>query len=236
MKLITTSWDDGSVLDFRLAEYLHKYNLKGTFYIPKTNKERPVMSSQEVNELSAHFEIGGHTLNHVRLHKVDDKTIKSEVGGCFDWLSQVTGTAPISFCFPGGAHNGRVVKAVQAEGFNVLRTTELLNIQPPSNGLLPTTVQVYEHSRQTYLRHLIKRRRGENFFRWMCTASTYDLLKLTESYLQYVDKNGGCFHLWGHSWEIEENNLWQKLEQIFRLLSGRIEFSYVENKDVFTAI
>ncbi len=31
---ITTSWDDGHPLDFRVAELLSKYGLRGTFYIP----------------------------------------------------------------------------------------------------------------------------------------------------------------------------------------------------------
>ncbi len=30
----TTSWDDGSIYDMRLAELLLKYGLKATFYIP----------------------------------------------------------------------------------------------------------------------------------------------------------------------------------------------------------
>ena len=42
MKIITTSWDDGHPLDFKLAELLNKYNLKGTFYIPRSNAEHRV--------------------------------------------------------------------------------------------------------------------------------------------------------------------------------------------------
>ena len=31
---ITTSWDDGHPLDFRIAELLSEYRLRGTFYVP----------------------------------------------------------------------------------------------------------------------------------------------------------------------------------------------------------
>ena len=30
--------------------------------------------------------------------------------------------------------------------------------------------------------------------------------------------NGGIWHLWGHSWEIEANSDWDKLESLFRLI------------------
>ena len=32
---MTTSWDDGHPLDYRIAEMLQEYGLRGTFYIPK---------------------------------------------------------------------------------------------------------------------------------------------------------------------------------------------------------
>jgi peptidoglycan/xylan/chitin deacetylase (PgdA/CDA1 family) len=36
---VTTSWDDGHILDVKLSELLKKYNLKGTFYIAPKNRE-----------------------------------------------------------------------------------------------------------------------------------------------------------------------------------------------------
>ena len=36
--------------------------------------------------------------------------------------------------------------------------------------------------------------------------------------LDFIINNGGIWHLWGHSWEIEANNDWDKLESIFRLI------------------
>jgi len=39
---ITTSWDDGHVLDMRLASLLTHYGFKGTFYISPHDREIPV--------------------------------------------------------------------------------------------------------------------------------------------------------------------------------------------------
>ena len=33
--------------------------------------------------------------------------------------------------------------------------------------------------------------------------------------MDYVIKHGGVWHLWGHSWEIEKNKDWDKLEEVF---------------------
>lgn len=233
MKLITTSWDDGHPLDFRLAELLHKYNLRGTFYIPKYNAEHQVMSAQQVAELSRNFEIGGHTINHIRLHSTDKKILQSEIGGCHQWLSDVLGYAPQSFCFPGGVFHQKAIDAVREAGFAIARTTELLSIETTApGGVVPTTLQMYEHSIYTYTKHLVKRRRWTNLLQWLRSYSLYRLPALTESYLNKVEKNGGCFHLWGHSWEIEEFDLWDKLEELFRIISDRDDFIYIDNKDL----
>jgi hypothetical protein len=32
-------------------------------------------------------------------------------------------------------------------------------------------------------------------------------------------QRGGVFHLWGHSWELQQAGQWQRLEEVFRLMS-----------------
>lgn len=236
MKLITTSWDDGHPLDFRIAELLHKYSLAGTFYIPKTNAEHEVMPEHDVAELAKEFEIGGHTLSHIRLRTTDTTILEYEIAGCRKWLSDLTGHEPASFCFPGGIFHQKAVDVVCQSGYQIIRTTELLSTETQTpKGLVPTTLQVYEHKSSTYAKHLIKKQRWTNMLHWLQSSSLNHLPALTESYLDRIAGEGGCFHLWGHSWEIEEYNLWARLEELFRILSGRDDFRHVENKDLLMA-
>ena len=233
MKLITTSWDDGHPLDFRLAELLQKYNLPGTFYIPKNNSEHEVMLPKQVAELAKGFEIGGHTISHIRLHTTDKQTLEKEIGGSYLWLSDLLGYEPQSFCFPGGVFHDKAIAVVKNCGYKIARTTELLSIKTRTGkNLVPTTLQMYEHSAFTYAKHLVKRGRWANLLQWLSSYSLYQLPALLESYLNKVEKNGGCFHLWGHSWEIEEFRLWNKLEELFRIMSNREDFIYIPNKDI----
>lgn len=232
-RIITTSWDDGFVLDDKIAELLSKYNLQGTFYIPKHNDERPVMDTRQLLSISAEFEIGGHTLNHVRLKTEDDEILEKEIKGSFNWLKQLLGYKPTSFCFPGGKYSDKALKAVFKYGYRLARTTELLSLHASKEkNLVATTMQVYEHSYRVYVTHLLKRKKIKNLLQWLTTNTASNLCKITESYLKIIEQKGGCFHLWGHSWEIEEYSLWNKLENLFKILSNNSQFLYIQNQQL----
>lgn len=239
MKIITTSWDDGAMEDFKLAEILNKYNLEATFYIPQKNSERPVISVAQIRDLASVFEIGGHTLNHVFLTTVSPKIRWQEIEGCFNWLNEIIGVAPASFCAPKGLYADEILQMVKKSGFKLLRTTHLLNIKGVSNNsilpLLHTTVQMYEHTMVTYCKHLMKRRKIATLISWLLMHSETELLNLIEKQLHLIRKNQvGVFHLWGHSWEIDEYNLWNKLEAVCNLLSKQNDFIYMKNNQIIT--
>lgn len=237
MKIITTSWDDGALEEFKLAEILNKYNIPATLYIPRRNLERPVITEKQIKELSTQFEIGGHTLNHVFLTTVPASLQWQEIEGCYAWLKEILDFSPVSFCAPKGLYTVGIVNMVKKAGFSNLRTTHLLDnkgVGTIINGLplLHTTLQLYEHKRMTYLKHLIKRNKTSNLIQWLSMHAEKDLLLLTEKQLTAIRKRGeGCFHLWGHSWEIEKYQLWKKLESICKFLSSQKDFSFSQNKD-----
>lgn len=227
-KIITTSWDDGHPLDFRLAELLDKYSLKATFYIPKLNVQNEVMDESHIAQLGKRYEIGGHTINHVNLTKLNSYNLQSEIKGCYSWLQEVTGKSPASFCPPFGAYNAVAVQHIHAAGFKVIRSTQLLSVKS-TTPISHTTLQLFSHSAFTYAKHLSIRVKLMNLLLWLSSNGVSDLLKLTDYYLDHINANGGCFHLWGHSWEIEKFHLWEKLETVLQHLSELNEFTYVEN-------
>jgi peptidoglycan/xylan/chitin deacetylase (PgdA/CDA1 family) len=235
MRYITTSWDDGHPADLRLSDLLAKYGLKGTFYIPRSNSEHPVMGEKEIVDLSRNFEIGGHTLHHRNLEHLPFPEAIAEIRGCYDWLKELLQEEPVSFCPPFGAYGEQSIKAIYQAGFRTIRTTELLSTKVAA-GLMHTTLQAYPHSGFTYFRHLLLRRRLSRLEDWRRSGCSSDLFHLLDHYLEDIQIYGGCFHLWGHSWEIEENNLWGKVEQVFQRISGLPGFTYVENKDLATHI
>lgn len=225
---ITTSWDDGHPCDRRLADLLGKYNLKGTFYIPRQNPEHSVMSEREIADLGRYFEIGGHTLGHRNLRRLSQSDAYAEIRGSFDWLRTLLQKDPVSFCPPFGAYSKSSLAAIYAAGFRVIRTVELLSPDQPA-GLLPTTIQMFDHTPLTLFKHLLKRGRIRHLRLWTGSQCTGNTRRLVDYYLEFIATHGGCLHLWGHSWEIDQHQYWARLEDIFSAVSKLPGFNYIEN-------
>jgi peptidoglycan/xylan/chitin deacetylase (PgdA/CDA1 family) len=218
---LTTSWDDGHPLDFRIADLLSKYGLTGTFYIPR-RCQTPTMSADQVRELSRYFQIGAHTMDHVFLDSCGEQTAFDQIAQSKGWVEEVTGKPCPMFCPPGGKFNPRRLAQIEAAGFKAIRTVEMMSVARPAfhNGLLimPTTLQAHPHSPTVYLRNVLKRK-GRNLWLYLTHGRNPDWLKLAERLLATTIARGGVFHLWGHSWEIEEHKQWSQLEDVLKMMS-----------------
>jgi len=219
--LITTSWDDGHPLDFRIADLLSKYGLPGTFYVPIKNS-RPTLSPTQIRNLAQCFEIGAHTVNHVMLAGVEPLRAKSEIVDCKNQLEDILGRSCPIFCFPGGSYNSIHLEMLRDAGFLAARTVELLSFERPHRkhgiALIPTTIQAYSHRTVSYLQNAAKRLSIRGFTNLLLSGPTKLWPELAYRLLERAASNGGVFHLWGHSWEIEEKGQWDSLDQILSIL------------------
>lgn len=219
---ITTSWDDGHPLDCRVAELLAKFGLPGTFYVPRIG-EHETMTTTQLRDLSSTFEIGAHTLHHTELTAATDQQAWHEITGSKAWLEDSTGKACPMFCPPKGQFTRRHLNLIQQAGFKGVRSVELLSLSYPRRiaGLmvLPTTIQAHPHALVAYAKNSIKRASFKNLWRYIVHGRSTDWVKLARSLLSQAIKHGGVFHLWGHSWEVQKNGQWQRLEEVLRLMS-----------------
>src|SRR5688572_1978163 len=78
-KYLTISVDDGHPTDLISAELLDRFNLKATFYVPKTNPEREVMGDQHLRQIGESFDVGGHTVGHTSLKVMNDARAFAEI-------------------------------------------------------------------------------------------------------------------------------------------------------------
>lgn len=215
---LTTSWDDGHPLDLRVADLLAKYGLQGTFYIP-AESGREILSVSQMREIAKSFEVGAHTMHHVDLTATADRVARQEISDSRSHVETITGKACNTFCFPKGRFGRRHLAMVKEAGFAAARTVELFSLDVPrqSNGLalIPTTVQVYPHTPLAYWKNCTKRLKARNLQHLIELRITRDWASGAISMLERAMKCGGVFHLWGHSWEIEETGQWQGLERVF---------------------
>jgi peptidoglycan/xylan/chitin deacetylase (PgdA/CDA1 family) len=219
---LTTSWDDGHPLDLRVAELLAKYGLRGTFYIPRS-AENGTMTAAQLRELSGAFEVGGHTLHHVDLTQATQEQARHEINACKNWLEDSTGQTCSLFCPPKGKYSGRHLDLIRQAGYLGVRSVELLSLDFPRSKtglkMLPTTVQAHPHGLLAYARNLIRRTAVRNFWLYVAHGHTTDWTRLVRSLLRRALACGGVFHVWGHSWELQQTGQWNRLEEVLRFMS-----------------
>lgn len=216
---MTTSWDDGHPLDFRVAELLSRYELDGTFYIPRRS-QRPTMTETQVRELSHQFEIGAHTMDHLILTHLNDADARRQIADSKTWVEQVTGQPCLMFCPPTGRYALAHLDEARKQKYVGWRTVEFMSCACPRvvDGLcvMPTTLQAHPHRAVRYVRNFVKRGALGNFWNWIVRGHCHsgDWPRLATAMLEHVRQTGGVFHLWGHSWELEEAGQWQRLETV----------------------
>lgn len=218
---VTTSWDDGHPLDLRVADVLAKYGVQGTFYVPMRNV-RPTLNAQQIRNLSSHFEIGAHTVNHTVLTQCSRDQARQEICESKRQIEDITGKPCTVFCFPKGRYHRFHMELVASAGFAAVRTVELFSLSMPYrlNGIsvIPTTLQACRQSRFAHLKNAIKRMRGRALVNAMQFSRGKDWEKSAHELIGHWRNAGGVFHLWGHSWEVEEQNQWAQLEGVLSIL------------------
>ena len=223
--IVTTSWDDGSKLDLKLAELLDKHDVKGTFYIPWSYLDNP-LKRQDIAELDKRFEIGAHTLNHIPLTSLNPQGMKQEIEESKVYLEEILGHSVAMFCYPKGRFNEDVKNAVRNTGFLAARTANYGDFNFPHD---PYEWQITLHASNGSPRLIFKT--------WLKSGisvrSLIDWEIRARLLFDLALKKGGIYHLWGHSWEIDENAEWDKLERVISYISGKENVSYVTNGDIF---
>jgi peptidoglycan/xylan/chitin deacetylase (PgdA/CDA1 family) len=216
--IITTSWDDGHPLDLKLAELLKKYDVPATFYIPVDNIERECMNPQQIIEIAQSFDIGGHTYHHVNLTGISPKEAEREIVEGKKELEDIIGREVLSFCYPRGRFNDEVVDIVRRAGFIGARTTKSAtrSIEDPFRMGTTAYAASWLFGLAPYFRHVV----ASQDFGLFCFMLRNNLLlnfwdRVAIETLDFVVDNGGIWHLWGHSWEIEDNKDWARLERVF---------------------
>jgi len=219
--VVTTSWDDGHPLDMKLLELLYKYDIKGTFYIPIENDEHPILSKEQIREISQNAEVGCHTYHHYTLTKLSLRDAWEEISSSKVALENLTSCNIDMFCYPKGLYNKDHVQYVKKCGFIGARTCRRFETKYFENPyLMGTTIHIYPRMFFFNLTHMLRRGMYAEVIQYIdFCGSESDIMKMTERYLSFVLTHGGVLHIWGHSWEIEENCLWKKLEKIISLIN-----------------
>lgn len=223
-KAITFSYDDGVTQDRRLIEILNRYGLKATFNINSGLLDRPddflmidgkkighaKVSAAEVRRLYQGHEVAVHTLTHPNLTELDEQEIVRQVEEDRKNLSALAGYEVTGMAYPcGGVNNDDRVAQVLKEHTAVryARTITSSNSFAPQENLLRFNPSVY---------HLD----------WA------DMEKMVDEFLAMQAETPQLFYIWGHSYEFDINDTWDRFEAFCKKISGHSDIFYGTNREV----
>jgi len=231
--IVTTSWDDGDPLDLRVADLLRLRGLSGTFYIPiQGYLGRRTLNALDMNGLRrSGFEIAAHSYSHRSLEGLEDFELQREVVLSRNKLEQALGHPVTMFCYPNGRYDRKTISFLERSGYTGARTTRMLCIDAGRSRFeIPTTLQAFPHSPMTYVKNAFK---GNNFGPLAKSAlligQNANWIEFGIRTFDYVQKHGGVWHLYGHSWELEDYRLWDGLRTLLDYVAGRDGVHYLTN-------
>ena len=224
LKAITFSYDDGTTQDIRLIELMNKYGLKCTFNLNSELLSTPrilIRNGDRINHYKLHrddvkyvyegHEIAVHTLTHPNLTKCDEAEIIRQVECDRQNLSELAGYEVVGMAYPcGGINNDdRVAEIIKKNtGIKYSRTT--------------TATESFDQ--QT------------NLYRFNPTLWHLDfdkMMSLGQDFVEMKAETPKIFYIWGHSFEMDyASDHWVKLEEFFKLISGKDDIFYGTNKEV----
>ncbi|TAL08195.1 MAG: hypothetical protein EPO02_13490 [Nitrospirae bacterium] len=200
------SFDDGTVQDIRVAELVKKYNIETIFYWPVKPElvnepaGRISLSTEQMKLLAKKFEIGSHTISHPLLTRIPLEQAKVEIEQSKLILEEIFEQDINSFSYPRGYSNPAIQEAVVEAGYLSARSTLVGYVHESENPFFEQTAVHVACDRKEYA--------GLNWFDYG--------IKLFE-----IAQNipNSVFHIFGHSWEIDQNHQWEKFEEFLKAIS-----------------
>ena len=164
------------------------------------------MNTEGLKELYQGHEIAAHCLTHADLPKYDEETIRNEILEDKKNLEERFGQPVVGMAYPFGTYNDTVVDIARACGIRYSRTVERTgNFGLPEEPLTlnPT-----------------------------CHHNDADVMDLIDRFLASDSEEPQLFYLWGHSYEFDVDQNWDRMEEILKKLSGHDEIFYGTNREV----
>ena len=218
-KALTLSYDDGVIFDKKLIDIMLKHGIKGTFNInsglfpAETGGRR--MTKDEAYELYTRsgMEVAVHGVKHLELTAVNDAVAVNDIVNDRVALENLVGPIVDGMAYAYGSYNDGVVDILKQCGIKYARTVD--------------KTDAFEIP--------------EDFLRWHPTYH-HRLPKLMQLAHEFIENEGGpsmyakrplLFYLWGHSYEFNDQNNWEIIEEFAEYMGGRDDVWYATNGEIY---
>jgi peptidoglycan/xylan/chitin deacetylase (PgdA/CDA1 family) len=144
-KPIVISFDDGYSSQYRnAARILRRLGWPGVLFLETKNLHvAGGLTVREVKQMiAAGWELGSHTVTHPDLTTLDASALRQELVQSRAILRRTFGVPVLSFCYPAGRFDGRVLAATRAAGYQQATTTQPGIAQPSTDRLTLPRIRV----------------------------------------------------------------------------------------------
>ncbi len=224
-KAFTLSYDDGVEQDERLISLMEKYGIKGAFNLnsarfaeegtvyPEGQAHRR-MTLKECKRVYASENV--EVLCHGSVHKyptqIPTQSVLEEFYTDRVALEREFGGIIRGLAYPYGGVNAEVISAVRLCGFLYARTVK------SSRSLNVQTEDLLNYSPT-------------------CHHNDPELFDLAESFTEKTPRTDPfVFYVWGHAYEFEQKDNWERIEELFKRVGGRADVWYATNTELFEYI
>lgn len=215
-KALTFSYDDGIEQDRRLVEIFNKYGMKATFNLNtgiQSNESRfeinnihiRRMEQEGLDRLYKGHEIAVHGLKHISPAELSKDEYAEEFVTDAHNIERLYGKYPVGMAYAYGAFNDEVVDYLKSIGMKYGRTVGVTH-----SFMMPNEPLKLEAT---------------------CHHDDDMLFELAEKFLS---ANPGedeqmLFYIWGHSYEFDVNDNWDRIEKLCHMLGGKDDIFYGTN-------
>lgn len=223
-KALTFSYDDAVHQDKRLVEIFNKYGMKATFnintgWMPEfedtTIKDTHRVGLKEITKVYEGHEVAVHGLEHPFLEQLPTTEIYHQINDDKRNIEKITGKVIRGMAYPFGTYNDDVIRIAKDIGIAYSRTvysTHNFDIPEKWLELHPTC-----HHDDEQLFDL-----GTKF--------------LNENPSVEWTKSSRLFYVWGHAYEFDNNNNWDRIEKFCEMMGKKEDIWYATNIEIYDYI
>lgn len=211
-KALTMSYDDGKIQDERLVEIFNKYGIRGTFNLnygmmDKKDLVPPRIPSTRIKELYKGHEIATHTMTHPTIARCPLSAAAREILEDREGLEKVTGSIIRGHAYPNGSYSEEIKELFHQLGIAYGRVVE-----PVDDFALPTDPMEWHPT---------------------CHHDAPDLMEKAEFFANFKKSQYlKLMYVWGHSYEFDNNDNWNVIEEFCNYMGGREDIWYATNIEI----
>lgn len=210
-KALTMSYDDGKVQDERLVGIFNQYGIKGTFNINyglmEDTRYGIRLPAERVRELYRGHEVATHCMTHPTIERCPLVEVAAEIIEDRKGLEALTGQLVRGHAYPNGSYSEQIKQLFRQLGIAYGRVVESI-----PNYALPADPLEWHPT---------------------CHHNDPELMKKAEFFAGFQKRQYlKLMYVWGHSYEFDDRDNWDVIEQFCKYMGGREDIWYATNIEI----